>query len=74
LTVIIVSHDLRTVAEMSDRLACLNVTLHYHDVPHRMPAELARELFGADVEETLVQLRTPVPKYNMLSVPPDAGV
>jgi zinc transport system ATP-binding protein len=51
LTVILVSHDLRTVAAACDRLACLNVTLHYHDVPENMPRELAREMFGSDLAE-----------------------
>jgi zinc transport system ATP-binding protein len=51
LTVILVSHDLRTVAAACDRLACLNVTLHYHDVPENMPRELAREMFGTDLAE-----------------------
>jgi zinc transport system ATP-binding protein len=51
LTVILVSHDLRTVAAVCDRLACLNVTLHYHDVPQNMPRELAREMFGTDVAD-----------------------
>jgi zinc transport system ATP-binding protein len=54
LTVVLVSHDLRTVAAVCDRLACLNVTLHYHDLPGNMPQELAREMFGSDV----VELRT----------------
>ena len=51
LTVILVSHDLRTVAAVCDRLACLNVTLHYHDVPGNVPQELAREMFGVDLPE-----------------------
>jgi zinc transport system ATP-binding protein len=51
LTVILVSHDLRTVSAACDRLACLNVTLHYHDVPENMPRELAREMFGSDLPE-----------------------
>jgi zinc transport system ATP-binding protein len=50
LTVVLVSHDLRTVSTISDRIACLNVTLHYHDVPDRMPAELAREMFSCDLD------------------------
>lgn len=49
LTVVLVSHDLRTVTSMSDRLACLNLTLHYHDVPEQMPGELVLEMFGSDV-------------------------
>lgn len=51
LSVVLVSHDLRTVAAVCDRLACLNVTLHYHDVPENMPRELAREMFGTDLTE-----------------------
>jgi zinc transport system ATP-binding protein len=54
LTVILVSHDLRTVAAACDRLACLNVTLHYHDVPGNMPRELAQEMFGNDLVELRV--------------------
>lgn len=55
LTVILVSHDLATVARMCDRLACLNLTLHYHDVPGNMPRELAREMFGSDLVELRIQ-------------------
>jgi zinc transport system ATP-binding protein len=50
LTLVFCSHDLRAVASISDRIACLNVTLHYHDVPHRMPAQLAFEMFACDLE------------------------
>ncbi|MGD0464516.1 MAG: metal ABC transporter ATP-binding protein [Tepidisphaeraceae bacterium] len=58
LTVILVSHDLRTVAAVCDRLACLNVTLHYHDVPGNMPRELAREMFGVDLPELRMEKST----------------
>jgi zinc transport system ATP-binding protein len=51
LTMILASHDVRTVAAVCDRLACLNVTLHYHDVPENMPRELALEMFGSDLAE-----------------------
>jgi zinc transport system ATP-binding protein len=47
LTVVFVSHDLRAVTSICDRIACLNVTLHYHDVPDRMPKDLVEELFGS---------------------------
>jgi zinc transport system ATP-binding protein len=50
LTLVFVSHDLRAVTSICDRIACLNVTLHYHDVPERMPEDLARELFGVEHE------------------------
>ncbi len=74
LSVVFVSHDLRAVSSISDRIACLNVTLHYHDVPERIPQSLVYEMFACDLEamgiETalhtrpgaeseLVQLRTP---------------
>jgi zinc transport system ATP-binding protein len=48
LTVVFVSHDLRAVTSICDRIACLNLTLHYHDVPERLPADLAHELFGTE--------------------------
>src|SRR5205814_9933722 len=50
LTIVFVSHDLRTVSAVCDRVACLTLTLHYHDVPHKLPAELAHQLFACDLE------------------------
>jgi zinc transport system ATP-binding protein len=50
LTVVIVSHDLRAVAAISDRIACLNLTLHYHDVPQRLPADLVFRMFACDLQ------------------------
>lgn len=50
LTVVFVSHDLRAVTSICDRIACLNVTLHYHDIPQRIPAELAFSMFSCDLE------------------------
>lgn len=50
LTVLLVSHDLRVVAAVSDRIACLNQTLHYHDVPRRIPAELVYRMFSCDLQ------------------------
>lgn len=50
LAVVLVSHDLRAVTSVSDRIACLNVTLHYHDVPRGFPSELARGMFCCDLE------------------------
>jgi zinc transport system ATP-binding protein len=50
LTVIMVSHDLRAVSAIADRIACLNLTLHYHDVPQRMPAELLYNMFACDLQ------------------------
>src|SRR5215208_4303576 len=50
LTVIFVSHDLRAVSAISDRIACLNLTLHYHDVPEHLPADLVYRMFSCDLE------------------------
>ena len=50
LTVVFVSHDLRAVSAISDRVACLNLTLHYHDVPHHLPADLVYRMFACDLE------------------------
>lgn len=50
LTVLLVSHDLRAVTSISDRIACLNQTLHYHDVPQRLPADLVYRMFACDLQ------------------------
>ncbi len=50
LTVIFVSHDLRAVTSVCDRVACLNVTLHYHDAPQHMPPDLVYKMFSCDLE------------------------
>ena len=50
LTVVFVSHDLRAVSAISGRIACLNVSLHYHDVPDRLPPDLVYRMFACDLE------------------------
>jgi zinc transport system ATP-binding protein len=50
LTLVMVSHDLRAVTAMSDRIACLNVKLHYHDVPQHLPADLIYQMFSCDLQ------------------------
>ena len=50
MAVVLVSHDLRAVSSIADRIACLNVTLHYHDVPEHLPAELLYSMFACDLE------------------------
>jgi zinc transport system ATP-binding protein len=50
LTVLFVSHDLRAVSAISDRIACLNLTLHYHDVPEHLPPDLVYRMFACDLE------------------------
>lgn len=50
LTIILISHDLRAVSAIADRIACLNVTLHYHDIPEHLPADLVYQMFACDLE------------------------
>lgn len=52
LTVVLVSHDLRVVTSMADRIACLNVTLHYHDAPERLGQDVMHRVFGCQLGET----------------------
>ncbi len=71
LTIVLVSHDLRAVSAMSDRIACLNVTLHYHDIPQHLPAELMYQMFACDLEA--IGLQKPVqlglPRAKPVTVP-----
>ena len=50
LTVITVTHDLRTVAASSDRVACLSQTLHFHDDPSGLTPQVLAQVFAHDVE------------------------
>lgn len=50
LTLVLVSHDLRAVSSISDRIACLDGSLHYHDVPDHLPADLVYRMFACDLE------------------------
>lgn len=49
LTIVTVSHDLRTVAASSDRVACLNRTLHAHTSPQGLTPQVLAEVFRHDV-------------------------
>lgn len=50
LAIITVSHDLRTIAVTSDRVACLSRTLHYHDTPRGLTKDVLAEVFSHDIE------------------------
>ncbi len=50
LTLVFTSHDLRAISSMSDRIACLNLTMHYHDTPEHLPAEMVYSMFACDLE------------------------
>jgi zinc transport system ATP-binding protein len=49
ITLVIVSHDLRTILPECQRVACLNRTLHFHDSPARLTPELLGEVFRCDL-------------------------
>lgn len=48
-TVVIVSHDIRTVAAGCDRVACLSRTLHFHAAPAGLTPAVLAEVFRHDV-------------------------
>ncbi len=49
LTIIVVSHDIRTIAAGSDRVACLSRTLHSHGTPDGLTPGVLAEVFRHDV-------------------------
>lgn len=49
LTLIIVSHDIRTIAAGCDRVACLSRTLHSHTGPEGLTPSILAEVFRHDV-------------------------
>ncbi len=49
LTVVVVSHDLRSVAAGCGKVACLNQTVHYHDSPEGLTPRVLQEVFSHDV-------------------------
>jgi zinc transport system ATP-binding protein len=50
LTLLMVSHDLRTILSKSQRIACLARTLHFHDLPERLTPEVLSRVFHYDLE------------------------
>ncbi|VAX38843.1 hypothetical protein MNBD_PLANCTO03-1234 [hydrothermal vent metagenome] len=49
-TIVIVTHDLRTVAAGCDRVACLHRTLHAHVSPEGLTPAVLAEVFRHEVE------------------------
>jgi zinc transport system ATP-binding protein len=49
LTIVVVSHDIRTVVAGCDRIACLSRTLHFHDAPSGLTPAVLAEVFRHDV-------------------------
>lgn len=55
-TVIVVSHDIRTVASGCDRIACLSRTLHSHTSPQGLTPRVLAEVFRHDVSAIFGEL------------------
>lgn len=49
LTVMIVSHDLRSVASSCEKVACLARTVHFHDAPEGLTPALLQEVFQHEI-------------------------
>jgi zinc transport system ATP-binding protein len=73
LTVVFVSHDLRAVSAIADRIACLNVMLHYHDVPEHIPADLVYQMFACDLEALGLGGTCKNPEHHHAHVQPAVG-
>ena len=48
-TLVVVSHDIRTIAAGCDRIACLSRTLHSHVAPEGLTPRVLAEVFRHDV-------------------------
>jgi zinc transport system ATP-binding protein len=55
LTLVMVSHDLRSVVASCDRVACLSRTLHYHDRPQGLSPDVLFRVFQCDLDAVLDQ-------------------
>jgi zinc transport system ATP-binding protein len=53
LTLVMVSHDIRSVVASCDRVACLNRTLHYHDRPQGLSPDVLFKVFQCDLDAVL---------------------
>lgn len=49
LTVVLVSHDMRAIAAVADRVACLSRSLHFHDTPDGLTPAVLAQVFAHDV-------------------------
>ena len=55
LTLVMVSHDLRSMIASADRVACLNHNLHYHDRPQGLSSDVLFKVFQCDLDAVLDQ-------------------
>ena len=58
-TLVIVSHDLRAVLNTCPRIAVLKRTLHFHDAPERLSAELLFRVVNCSLEGVLPVMGEP---------------
>ncbi|MBI5058217.1 metal ABC transporter ATP-binding protein [candidate division KSB1 bacterium] len=50
MAVVLVSHDVGVIAPLADRLACLNILLHFHDRPDKLTGEAIEKAYGCPAE------------------------
>ena len=55
LTLVMVSHDIRSVVASCDRVACLSRNLHYHDRPQGLSSDVLFKVFQCDLDAVLDQ-------------------
>ena len=53
LTIVMVSHNLRSIIASCDKVACLNRTLHYHDHPVGLSKDVLFQVFQCDLDAVL---------------------
>jgi zinc transport system ATP-binding protein len=53
LTTIVVTHDMRALVAVADRVACLSRTLHFHDAPGGLTPAVLAQVFAHDIEPIL---------------------
>jgi zinc transport system ATP-binding protein len=52
-TLVLVSHDVRTAITSSPRVACLNRELHFHDAPEQLSASVLERVYGCELDGIL---------------------
>ena len=53
LTTVVVTHDMRALVAVADRVACLSRTLHFHDTPDGLTPAVLAQVFAHDIEPIL---------------------
>jgi zinc transport system ATP-binding protein len=73
LTVIVVSHEIRTVAAGCDRIACLSRTLHSHVSPEGLTPRVLAEVFRHDMAGIFGDLHVDAHEASNCTDPSHAG-